>query len=422
MLKPSPILAAVCIACFSLASHADTVVIGDFDDGTMQNWARSGNNYVWVEPNRFTGSGYMLAIGTEYPHFEFSLYLDTSLNPDLFLLNTAGPQILEFDVFFDPVNDWVGDGSMAWPKIAFNYDGGWTEVPCAPNSICAPPYASTTSSGLSAGHLRWDFVANGTPLRSVPGEWANLHIGTNSNTLDALNPITQGIFYIDNITITYAPGWRVFAPVSVVATSEWNGDPPHAKKENLIDGSGLSGAGPVESQTHDDQSQATSMWHAGQQDAGLGGPTGAPPVVFAQAVIFDLGYWEDLGGAYIWNHNQADLTARGVDQFEVLVSSETDPLTATFTSVGTFNLDEAMGGATEPPQFVPFSATAVRLVRFYIYSAHSGLTNDWVGLSEVRFLPEPSAPLQLAIGAGTLLLLARWRRRPSHRPRVLGSS
>ena len=145
--------------------------------------------------------------------------------------------------------------------------------------------------------------------------------------------------------------------------------------------------GPVESQTHDNAASAQTMWHSGADDGDLGGPVGTPgnpPPVASQAAVFDLGAWVDLDGAYIWNHNQVNQTERGVDEFEILVSSDTDPLTAAFSSAGTFYLDEAGGTATEPAQYIGFSANQVRLVKFGIMSNQSGVEVDWVGLSEVR--------------------------------------
>jgi len=154
---------------------------------------------------------------------------------------------------------------------------------------------------------------------------------------------------------------------------------------NLINGSGLSGAGAVETRVHDADASAGTMWHAGDLDGGLGGPTGAPPAVDTQAVTFDLGARMTLDGAYVWNHNQESLTGRGVRDFTILVSSDADPLTATFTSVGSFLLDEACGCPDQGAQFVAFAAANVRLVKFDIDTVHSGLTDEYVGLSEVRF-------------------------------------
>jgi len=196
------------------------------------------------------------------------------------------------------------------------------------------------------------------------------------------------------LTVNWTPA-TVVTPVGVFATSQWGGG-DDGKAIHLIDGSGLSGGGPVETQVHDNDPQAGTMWHAGDVDGGLGGPVGLPPLVTTQAVVFDLGESQTLLGAYIWNHNQsgaalsealggAPLTQRGVNAFDVLVSNDSNPLTASFGYVGSFNLAEA-GGAAETAQFVPFQAGDVRLVRFNLQTAWSGNPLEYVGLSEVRFL------------------------------------
>ena len=189
----------------------------------------------------------------------------------------------------------------------------------------------------------------------------------------------------------------IVTPVSVWTTSDW-GNPPAADRNNLINGSGLSGTGPIRSQTHDNPDNALTMWHVGVADGGLGGPTGAPPEVASQAVVFDLGDRVDVEGGFFWNHNQFPVTGRGVKDFEILVSSDSDPLTARFSSLGQFHLARAGGGPAEPSQFRAFPSLNVRLVRFDIESAHSGLTNDWVGLSEVRFAAPPVAIQWVTIG------------------------
>ena len=56
--------------------------------------------------------------------------------------------------------------------------------------------------------------------------------------------------------------------------------------------------------------------------------------------------------------------------------------------VRTFELAEASGG-TEPAQLLSFTARNVRWVKFDIQSAHSGRVDEFVGLSEVRFVDGP---------------------------------
>jgi hypothetical protein len=53
--------------------------------------------------------------------------------------------------------------------------------------------------------------------------------------------------------------------------------------------------------------------------------------------------------------------------------------------------------------------TNASLVRFDTLRSHNGLASDYVGLSEVRFLPEPA--LFASVCAGTLGILGLARRR-----------
>ena len=199
-------------------------------------------------------------------------------------------------------------------------------------------------------------------------------------------------------------------PTDVWTTSYFSSSLP----AELINGSGLSEESA--SATHDSEAVASTMWFAGDLDGGLTGGTTAvgEPVVADQAVVFDLGATYKLSTAYIWNQNQngrfGDFTGRGVDLFDIYVSSDTDANTASWTLVGEdYDLAKAGGTAAEPAQSVLFSADDVRMVKFDIQTAQSGLANEYVGLSEVRFesIPEPATIGILGFGAAALLFLRR---------------
>lgn len=209
----------------------------------------------------------------------------------------------------------------------------------------------------------------------------------------------------------------MITPTDVWSTSEWGGA-NDGRDDHLIDGSGLSGPGEVWSQLHDDSPNATTMWHAGDSDGGLGGPVGLPPQVAQQALVFDLGESREIAGAWIWNHNQSGQQNRGVESFRLLVSPDPDPATASFSLVGSHDLAPA-SAPREAAQTVWARASNVRLVRFEIIDAHSGAPNDYVGLSEVRFVPEPGFASSLAIVSLWLgaSLSARARARTARRRR-----
>jgi hypothetical protein len=173
---------------------------------------------------------------------------------------------------------------------------------------------------------------------------------------------------------------EVFQPVDALASSSFSPLVP----SNLIDGSELSGVGPVKYQTHTNGANAEGMWH-------VASVAGNPPDVNIQWLVFDLGANRDLGGAYIWNLNQFEHTDRGVRHFEIRVSSDSDPGTAAWTSLGVFELDQACDCSTETSQFVDFESLDARLVNFRFVSTWSGrmaggTAREYVGLSEVAFV------------------------------------
>lgn len=203
-------------------------------------------------------------------------------------------------------------------------------------------------------------------------------------------------------------GSVVLHPTSVLGSSQWttSGDGAVA---HLIDGSGLSGSGSVEGQTHDDDENAATMWHAGPVDAGLGGTTGDPPLVDGQRLVFDLGFERRVAGVYLWNHNQSGLESRGVETLRIRSSTDTDPLTASFGNTRTVFPGVAAGGGAEAAQYFGYFAPNARLIELEILDAHSGNASDYVGLAEVRFarpalLGIPSVPLAGPLGAAVLSL------------------
>lgn len=202
-MKMISVLAATCLLCIPLLSRAETVVIGDFEDGTTQGWMMNSTRAIRVVPDEFTGSGYLLEIDWKGADgFDWSLMLNDSSNPDVLLLNNVGgPQIVEFDIYWDPPADWSGDGSMWWPNVVYNYEGGFTQL----DFPTGGDNDSNTLDEQSASHLAWDFIASGKELTGVPTVFAQIWIATDSNHDDALDPITRGKYYIDNITITVVP-------------------------------------------------------------------------------------------------------------------------------------------------------------------------------------------------------------------------
>jgi len=205
----------------------------------------------------------------------------------------------------------------------------------------------------------------------VPGQFRNLQ--------RALSTIGAAWLMIAGFVVDSAKGAPI-TPTTVKATSYWVAvDGNH---NNVINGSGLSGGGSVLAQTHNNASNASTMWHGGPNDGGLGGPTGNPPTVSGQRLEFDLGGSYALTNTHVWNHNQPTVTGRGVRNFEIWTSPDTS---SAFTKLGDFVLNQGTGSSGLAAQVLTTSVTNVRRVQFRVQTVWSGASNDYVGLSEVRF-------------------------------------
>jgi subtilisin-like proprotein convertase family protein len=175
---------------------------------------------------------------------------------------------------------------------------------------------------------------------------------------------------------------NAITPTAVNTTSMWDNPGLGGNKEKMRDGSGLSGPGSVLTQGHDNNSNVNS-WHAGNLPGGIsGGTTGNPPPVLGQVVEFDLGANYNLSAAHIWNFNAAGFTGRGIKDVTILVSSSAS---GPFNTLFSTQFAQASGLSNQLAQVVPISVNNVRRVRFAIQSAWSGVANEYVGLSEVRF-------------------------------------
>ena len=127
------------------------------------------------------------------------------------------------------------------------------------------------------------------------------------------------------------------------------------------------------------------------------GIAGSAPVVASQYVVFNLGGNYDLSSAYLWQIIQPGLLGRGIKEFELYASPNApNPVSAAnppatydlsgFTQIlGLSTLAQASGSSTPTQTFALSSATNVRQVYLKINSDWNGLTNDYVGLAEIKF-------------------------------------
>ena len=146
---------------------------------------------------------------------------------------------------------------------------------------------------------------------------------------------------------------------------------------NLVNNSGLSIANDV------------TATHAafGGANPGNGWHSTNTALVDNQFVTFNLNGTRNVANIYIWQMSQAGQLGRGIRQFDLLVSSDG----VNFTEVASnLELAQSPGGAVNSQSFA-LNQTGITHVRIGIDSAWSGATNEYVGLSEVKFTETATA-------------------------------
>ena len=159
-------------------------------------------------------------------------------------------------------------------------------------------------------------------------------------------------------------------PVSgAAASSNWNGLP----LTNTINGSGMTGAMTTEAElgiaTHDNNGSAGTMWHSQIEEAA------------GMTLTWTFTAPSALQTIYYWNHNQSGLTDRGIQETQILYSTDNG---ANYQSLGNFTLQQAGGTSAERPDVLDLGSTitGVTDVRFTLVSDYGGIV---AGLAEIRF-------------------------------------
>lgn len=192
----------------------------------------------------------------------------------------------------------------------------------------------------------------------------------------------------------------VVTGVGATASTTW----PGLSATNLVNNAGLVGAGPYgENSLHTENTGAADQWHSS------GG------VVNDQFITFDLDsvgtQAYDLTSIHIWQANQSNNYGRGVKQFDLLYSTNNGASWLTALTDSTLAISSGGANVSNAAQNFSLALAGVTHVKIEIDSSWNGTTNDYVGLSEVKFsgtaVPEPSAAL--LGGLGMLALLRRRR-------------
>lgn len=207
---------------------------------------------------------------------------------------------------------------------------------------------------------------------------------------------------------------EMITPDAVYASSWFNS--PETVPGNLINGSQFNDTGnPLTSTINVGN---FGLWHAGDVPGSILPAPGNPPVVADQWVAFEFDTPQLLSKAYIWQsaqHGVAALLGRGVKDLNILYSTDgaVSFSNALTTSSTTLNIGSShTTGNVEPVQVVEFSGpiAGITHIAFDIISAHSGATNEYVGLSEVRFEAVPEPTSLALLGLGGLMMIKRRRR------------
>jgi hypothetical protein len=377
------------------------------------NWTTGGSISAWVNPNNppVTWDGIVAkspsaGSGANYPgNYELRIENGTRVLNFLFEQTTTGPNVAAgvASASAIPSGTWTHVGTTVDNGVARFYVNGNLV-----SSLVMPAgFGETNTNPLYIGN-RGDFGTGTTTMNGLLDDVAIYNA--------AINPIQFKALATGAIT----PGSLLeqISGVSATASSEIRA-PFQRFAANTVDGVGQTTVTP-----DGVPGSGAGMWLS----AGVGFPASTVNDPNPQ-ITFDLGEVKNLDGMTIYNYNEAgQFTNRGIDQFELLLSN--DNFVSDIRSLGTFDLDEAPGNATNPGQAFLLDEIA-QYVRFDIISNHNGIqfpnssvTADFnfVGLNEVEFfgstfqaVPEPaSVSAWLLIGVVTMACgWRRWSRRKS---------
>lgn len=162
-------------------------------------------------------------------------------------------------------------------------------------------------------------------------------------------------------------------------TASSEADPVRTPIVQVIDGSGISDNG------HDNDSQGWTMWVS--SEGGGGSAANNPAGVEGPAwVLFEFSQTFDLSSARIWNHNQQDLTDRGLRRISVHAGDGSSG----WSLLGNFELTRAPGVAGyATPDVIPLGDTHADRVLVTALPDDGNYGADRYGLSEVVFHGEP---------------------------------
>ncbi len=216
------------------------------------------------------------------------------------------------------------------------------------------------------------FVTADGNLQTLPLEWDSTGYDPSVAGQITLTAHPTGSTYTVELTATVHDSSRfaIHSPKSVNASSIWSADSDWAAVKNVISDTGMViDPTNILYSTHDNAYNATSMWHSadGVTKANL-------TFTFAKPVT--------LSHLLIWNHNQKDLTDRGVRKMEVFYAETSD---GEWKSAGVYTLNKAddnpAQAATDLLAIGNITAAKIKLDLLQNYGSSSH-----IGLAQVFFL------------------------------------
>lgn len=172
------------------------------------------------------------------------------------------------------------------------------------------------------------------------------------------------------VTLHDSSRFAIHAPDLVVASSVWNADSDWAAVKNVISDTGMViDSSNILYSTHDNAYNATSMWHSAD------GVTKADLTFTFRSPV-------TISHLLIWNHNQQNLTDRGVKEMEVFYAETAD---GEWKSAGVYTLnkadDDPRQTATDLLNIGRVTAAKIKLDLKKNYGS-----STQIGLSQVFFL------------------------------------
>ncbi len=238
------------------------------------------------------------------------------------------------------------------------------------------------------------FVSADGSLQVLPLQWKS----------DAYDPYRIGQITLEGevsggdytvrlkVTVRNSSRFAIRTPASVTASSIWNASSDWAAVKNVISETGMI----VDSSnllysTHDNAYNATSMWHSAD-----GAVTASLTFTFDSPV--------QLSHLLIWNHNQQNLTDRGVKEMEVFYADSVD---GEWRSAGVFTLNKANDDPKQTAtDLLMLGKITAKQVKLDLKKNYGSATQ--IGLSQVFFLDSASDATDLVTAVSTFELLSKY--------------